>query len=237
MISIESTEEKLVSIESTKVNENFKCGSCNFANVLKINNVWFHKKSSHTGDLEKNIDNDEYTKINISDDLSKFMPKLFTSELNNFFGHKLEMDLGESFKPDNMAVVWWSHSEWAFDPYGEMCCEDHCDDIDGSKGVVIQDPKHILHIRTFEELEKFADTWITPGKRRMCIINWNGIRDAGFAGVAFDFGKIYRLTDSIDIHYSDKYMWHCAYDVPSLITWDQEKAFNNTVYPVRFSLQ
>ncbi len=65
------------------------------------------------------------------------------------------------------------------------------------------------------------------------VIDWDRIRAAGFAGVSFEFCKLEEAPGYDENGDCLRTMWHCSYDVRSLIVWDWDKAFGNRVNPIR----
>ena len=63
-------------------------------------------------------------------------------------------------------------------------------------------------------------------------VDWSKVKSSGYFGIYFGFRKIYDLGFS----WKDfmQYLWHCGFDVESLIIWDN-RAYNN-IYSFNLSL-
>jgi hypothetical protein len=252
-------ENSVLSYDESQYDSNNKsaadCPSCNVAKQLQKNDIWFHITSCNALEalLQGIALQDFVLPCNqdvVEAPVEKYYPfsasgigidKLAdtVATQDNFFTPNNRNDsLWNDNKPKG-PVVWWSRGEWAFDPYhNQKCCEHSEILVNGVNGIAIQDPQHILRVRTFADFMLFVDRWMCMGYNMYCIpgmgIDWDGIRAAGFAGVSIEFCKLNEAPgyDPSKCTYS-KTEWHSSYDVSSLIVWDCEKAFGNRVHPIR----
>ena len=224
--------------------DNCTCFACKQIETLKSNDIWIRVGASST---YKAI---TYQKFSIEQDST--LDGL--SKLDNFFRHD-GTDLGFSFKPRNS--VWFSYGSWISDPYHD---NDEHYRLDGVRVEAIQNPQHILRIRTLDDLRHFDEKYNTYEREKSFLrkisdsiyeylylddnlerdndilernpggVNWNKVRK-DYACIAIEFCKVMELEGAT---FEDHiyFLWHSAWDVESLVVWDVEAVFGNQVYPL-----